>query len=99
MRYLEIAHRDWLRTKIPQFFAERNIFETFIIIIVLKIIIKHKQYSSEDLEAAVKLLREGTKMKNVITRYPSIPEPTIRYRASGLDNLQCPGPQPTLGDM
>ena len=61
--------------------------------------IKRKQYSSEDLEAAVKLLREGIKMKNVLVHYPSIPERTIRYRATRLDDLQRPGPQPILGDL
>ena len=61
--------------------------------------IKRKQYSSEDLEATVKLLREGIKMKNVLVHYPSIPERIIRYRVRRLDDLQRPGPQPILGDL
>ena len=45
----------------------------------LKMTIKRK-YFSEDLLAAVKLLREGTKMKNVAARYPSIPDRNMYYR-------------------
>ena len=61
--------------------------------------IKRKQYSSEDLEAAIKLLREGIKMKNVLVHYHSIPERTIRYRATRLDDLQRPGSQSILGEL
>jgi hypothetical protein len=57
---------------------------------------KRKQYTEDDLNAAVAMYKEGAKRRQVMSAFPNIPDRTIRQRAKQQQPLKKPGPAPIL---
>nr|CCA23336.1 AlNc14C190G8427 [Albugo laibachii Nc14] len=66
---------------------------------VIMTLLGRKNYSSEDLDAAVRAYAAVAKIGRVCNEYPGVPDRTIRHRANLLKNgvaLRKPGPPPIL---